>query len=195
MKLFYIILFAVMISTPTYATWVRSYVKKDGTFVSGHYRRSKTSFGGFDTRYSPSLYKGSLVVQKPNDTILKYPLDCKNSVITTDENILNSGYTHINFPKIPSNISNPQPTNSWLKIYKKAAILSGDLSYLNKANYISQFEEGELVGDYIKHEFIYCSEESCFVKWLSETWYWNSINRKIDNVYNYLNQTKGKYNE
>ena len=82
-----------------------------------------------------------------------------------------------------------------LKIYKNAAILNGDLSYFNKAQYISQFKEGKILEDYIKQEFIYCSEESCFVKWLSEKWHWDSINKKIDNVYNYLNQMKGKYNE
>lgn len=185
MKLFYIILFSIIISEPSYATWVRSYVKKDGTFVSGHYRRSKGFGGGNGLGYHPNLHKGSLIVQKPNGLIFKYPLNYKNSVITTDENVLNNnGYTYIKPPKI----SNPQPMNNWLKIYEKAAILNGDLSYLNKAKYIFQFKEGELLGDYIKQEFIYCSEESCFVKWLSEKWHWNSINKKIDNIYSYLNQ-------
>lgn len=192
MKLIYIVLFAIMISTPSYATWVRSYIKKDGTFVSGHYRRTRGLGGGNSLRYSPNPHKGSLIIQKPNDPIFKYPLDCKNSVITTDENVLNNnGYTYIKPPKT----STPQHVNSWLKIYKNAAILNGDLSYFNKAQYISQFKEGKILEDYIRQEFIYCSEESCFVKWLSEKWHWDSINKKIDNVYNYLNQMKGKYNE
>ena len=184
-KILLFLMLSFILSPPTNAAWVRSYIKKDGTFVSGHYRRSRGISSGGGLGYFPNPHKGSLVVHDSHNPIFKYPLDCKNSVITTDENILdNNGYTYINPPQIPnSKLTN---TTNWLNIYKKAAILNGDLSYLDKAKYISQFKDGELLWDYIQQQFIFCHEEACFVKWMSERWNWDSINKKIDNIYNYI---------
>lgn len=176
MKLFYIILFAVIISTPSYATWVRSYVKKDGTFVSGHYRRPRGYGRSLNTYYPAST------------SYLNRKYHCpENSVITTNEHIIG------NKPSFSPANEHRYTIPSWLGIYKKAAVFNSDTSHINKAEYLYKFKELNILKQIIKQSIPLCHDEKCIATKIKEQPYWNIINKKIDNVYFNLNLRKPIY--
>lgn len=166
------------------ATWVRSYVKKDGTFVSGHYRRSR----GFGSSYpSRRYYTPSYTTHYPTyiPTSLSSCMTCgKNSIITTEPEI-----------SISQNKAYTNSTNrvDWFDIYKKATILNGDISHISKAEYISKIKQNSIIEQIISKSIPLCKNEQCFLEQITKQSYWENINKKIDDVYIYLNLRKPIY--
>ena len=81
-------------------------------------------------------------------------------------------------------------SQKWLEYYKSAAMIVGDLSNLGKVEYICKFQETVPLWESVETDYSFCHDRGCFVEKIIRDYVWKELNRKIDNVYNYLKKAE-----
>ena len=153
----FILLFS-FIPFATEAVFVKGYLRKDGTYVSPHYRSSP---GYGDYKYGRIPATAAIGMNKETANIPHAPIKATSA-------------------------SSQSINKKWLEYYKSAAMIVGDMSNLGKVEYICKFKEAEPLWESMQNSFSFCDDRGCFVRWISQSHTWQDLNKKINNVYNYL---------
>lgn len=149
------------------ATFVRGYYRKDGTYVSPHYRSSPTK-----RYYLPATYSGYSGA----------------STSTASQSSAQPYVPHTPITTTPAQLHSINQT--WLNYYKSAAMITGDTSNLGKVEYICRFKEAESLWESLQSELSFCSTRGCFIEHITTDYRWRTLNDKINNVYNYIKSSE-----
>ena len=163
MKRFLIAILLILLSFDAQAVFVKGYFRKDGTYVSPHYRSSPGTKSGY--------YKGYYV---PTYNIASAQPYQNNQPTVAHEPIKATPSEHQSINK------------KWLEYYKSAAMITGDTSNLGKVEYICKFQNTIAFWEAIENEYSFCHDRGCFTNYLTKNYHWSEINKKINNIYNYL---------
>ena len=163
------------------AVYVRGYYRKDGTYVSPHYRSAPRSRGGYYKTLS-SGYGGIPAIAAVSTA----------SAVAGSASSQSSTKTEVEKAVVPHEPITATPAaaqsinEKWLEYYKSAAMIVGDMSNLGKVEYIFKFKEAEPLWESVQNSFSFCFNRGCFVEWISKNYEWQELNKKVNNVYNYL---------
>lgn len=162
--------FVVLLSFDCFAVWVKGYYRKDGTYVFPHYRsapRSRSGYGGGYYTLPVTVAAGAVATAAAAETVLHEKLEA-------------------------TPVQNSALNQKWLEYYKSAAMIVGDLSNLGKVEYICKFQETTPLWETVETDYSFCHDRGCFVEKITRDYVWKELNRKIDNIYNYLKKAEGE---
>ena len=163
------------------AVYVRGYYRKDGTYVSPHYRSAPRSRGGYYKALS-SGYGGIPAIAAVGTA----------SAVAGSASSQSSTKTEVEKAVVPHEPITATPAaaqsinEKWLEYYKSAAMIVGDTSNLGKVEYICKFKEAEPLWESVEMDYLVCHNRGCFIQKITRNYVWAELNQKIDNVYNYL---------
>lgn len=163
--------FVVLLSFDCFAVWVKGYYRKDGTYVSPHYRSAPHSGGGYGGGYYAlpvAAAAGTAAASSASSETVPHE---KLEATPAQNNALNQ---------------------KWLEYYKSAAMIVGDLSNLGKVEYICKFQETTPLWETVETDYSFCYDRGCFVEKITRDYVWKELNQKIDNIYNYLKKAEGE---
>ncbi len=89
-----------------------------------------------------------------------------------------------NYGKANYSVDNLNAT--FYQYYKKAAMLQGDMENVKKLQIISQYEETKILWQTFIDDHSYCHDEACFVRVMQYYSVWPEINKKINNIYEFI---------
>lgn len=159
------------------AVHVRGYYRKNGTYVSPHYRSAPRSRGGG--------YYGGIPAIASVGTATAVASSASSQPSTVNKPV--SEQVIAPHEPIKATPASAQSINErWLEHYKAAAMIMGDMSNLGKVEYICKFKETEPLWESVENKYLFCSSRGCLVKWITQNLNWQDLNNKINNVYNYL---------
>ena len=163
--------FFVFLSFDCFAVWVKGYYRRDGTYVSPHYRSAPRSRGGYGGGYYalPVAAAAGAVAAADSAASSETVPHGKLEATAAQNNALNQ---------------------KWLEYYKSAAMIVGDLSNLGKVEYICKFQETVPLWESVETDYSFCHDRGCFVEKIIRDYVWKELNRKIDQVYNYLKKAE-----
>lgn len=102
------------------------------------------------------------------------------------------GYSGKTFPVYASSYKEKASYSSgnintvFYQYYKKAAMLQGDFQNLKKLQFISKYEETKILWQTFIEEHSYCDDEACFVRAMQYNHVWPILNKKINNIYQFV---------
>lgn len=169
-------LFSILLSFDCSAVWVKGYYRKNGTYVVPHYRSAPRLRGGYGGGYYavPALAATGATL----------------AAVGTNATVQEEKVVHGELVATPA--TNNALNQRWLEYYKSAAMIVGDLSNLGKVEYICKYQETEPLWETVEEDYSFCQDRGCFVEKITRDYVWKGLNKKIDNIYNYLKKAEEK---
>lgn len=168
--------FLVLLSFDCSAVWVKGYYRKNGTYVAPHYRSAPRSRGGYGGGYYtlPAVAAAGATVAS---------VAAAGGAAPVKETVAHE--------KLAATPAQDNALNQkWLRYYKSAAMIVGDLSNLGKVEYICKFQETTPLWETVENQYSFCHDRGCFVEWMTKNHVWPDLNRKINNIYKYLKKAE-----